>query len=243
MLTSLRNSLLCPIKGIEHQADCSSLDLFQVSCLFGDQYVRLTKPVFVSGVASVFFTYPLELIRVRLAYQTKLTERTSLREVIRVIYQEGHEPPIRIADASKPATTVPRKELLSSRIPIVKNFVPFYRGFSVTLIGMVPYAGVSFLTYGTLKRHISDYIPMMADHKTISDLTCGAVAGAVSQTASYPFEVIRRRMQVGGVKGGTGSLSWKDAVVRIWAEGKGKVGRGFYTGITIGWLKVVPMTR
>lgn len=160
-----------------------------------------------------------------------------------MIYQEGHEPPIRIADASQPPSTVPRKELLSSRIPIVKNFVPFYRGFSVTLIGMVPYAGVSFLTYGTLKRHISDFIPMMADHKTISDLACGAVAGAVSQTASYPFEVIRRRMQVGGVKGGTGSLSWKDAVVRIWAEGKGKMGRGFYTGITIGWLKVVPMTR
>ena len=84
---------------------------------------------------------------------------------------------------------------------------------------------------------------MMANHKTISDLTCGAVAGAVSQTASYPFEVIRRRMQVGGVKGGTGSLSWKDAVLRIWTEGKGKMGRGFYTGITIGWLKVVPMTR
>lgn len=148
-----------------------------------------------------------------------------------------------MADVSQPASTIPREQLLSSRIPVVKTLAPFYRGFSVTLVGMIPYAGVSFLTYGTLKRHISDFIPMMANHKTISDLTCGAVAGAVSQTASYPFEVIRRRMQVGGVKGGTGSLSWKDAVLRIWTEGKGKMGRGFYTGITIGWLKVVPMTR
>ncbi|GHJ83967.1 hypothetical protein NliqN6_0369 [Naganishia liquefaciens] len=196
----------------------------------------------LSGVASVFFTYPLELIRVRLAYQTKTTERTSLREVIKLIYQEGHQPPIRTANFSQSALTVPREQLLSSRIPVVKTLAPFYRGFSVTLVGMIPYAGVSFLTYGTLKRHISDFIPMMADHKTISDLTCGAVAGAVSQTASYPFEVIRRRMQVGGVKGGTGSLSWKDAVLRIWSEGKGRAGRGFYTGITIGWLKVVPMT-
>lgn len=225
--------------------------LFLAGSLSGKTLDPMTpsKPltmVLVKGVASVFFTYPLELIRVRLAYQTKTTERTSLREVIRLIYQEGHQPPIRGAATTlpgQPVSATPQKELLSSRIPVVKTFVPFYRGFSVTLIGMVPYAGVSFLTYGTLKRHISSYIPMMADHKTLSDLTCGAVAGAVSQTASYPFEVIRRRMQVGGVKGGTGSLSWKDAVLRIWTEGKGKVGRGFYTGITIGWLKVVPMTR
>jgi len=104
---------------------------------------------------------------------------------------------------------------------------------------MVPYAGVSFLTYGTLKRYISERIPYFKERRTQRDLFCGAVAGAVSQTASYPFEVIRRRMQVGGV-GGQGGIGWRDAVKGIYSV---KGFRGFFVGLSIGYLKVVPMTR
>jgi solute carrier family 25 protein 16 len=139
--------------------------------------------------------------------------------------------------------------MLSARIPIINHFVPFYRGFSVTIIGMIPYAGVSFLTYGTLRRHLPTYFPSLSRHKTWSDLMCGAIAGAVSQTASYPFEVVRRRMQVGGVRAGpakaTGvvdGITWRQAVRMIWQEGKGKVGRGFYVGLSIGYIKVIPLT-
>jgi len=138
-----------------------------------------------SGVTSVLFTYPLELIRVRLAYQT--TGKVNLREAIRIIH---HEADIAVSKSNVSAFT--------RNLPLY----PFYRGFSISIIGMIPYAGVSFLTYGTLKRHISYYIPYLEGKKTQKDLACGAVAGAVSQTASYPFEVIRRRMQVGGVGGG-----------------------------------------
>ena len=107
---------------------------------------------------------------------------------------------------------------------------------------MIPYAGVSFLTYGTLKRYIGDFIPYLStpDHKTQRDLTCGAVAGAVSQTASYPFEVIRSRMQVGGVNG-KGGITWREAMKGILDGPKGW--RGFFVGLSIGYVKVVPMTR
>ncbi len=100
---------------------------------------------------------------------------------------------------------------------------------------MIPYAGVSFLTYGSLKRYTSDFFAT----PTVRDLSCGAVAGAVSQTASYPFEVVRRRMQVGGARGGSG-VSWREAVKAI-KESRGY--RGFFVGLSIGYLKVVPMTR
>ncbi|WVQ76882.1 hypothetical protein IAR50_006556 [Cryptococcus sp. DSM 104548] len=178
----------------------------------------------VSGVASVLCTYPLELIRVRLAYQTKSSGRTTLAQVIKSIYHE--------TESAKQSTSVS---------PFIRNmpFYPFYRGFSMTIIGMVPYAGVSFLTYGTLKRHAADYVPYFRIHPTSRDLACGAIAGAVSQTASYPFEVIRRRMQVGGTLG-NGGISWKDAVSSILHGGKGW--RGFYVGLTIGYVKVIPMT-
>lgn len=104
---------------------------------------------------------------------------------------------------------------------------------------MIPYAGVSFLTFGTLKRYASEHVAWFRERRTARDLLCGAVAGAVSQTASYPFEVVRRRMQVGGAKGGSG-ISWREAVRAVRAH---KGWRGFFVGLSIGYLKVIPMTR
>lgn len=109
----------------------------------------------------------------------------------------------------------------------------------MTIMGMIPYAGVSFLTYGTLKRHAAEYIPYFGRHLTARDLACGAVAGAVSQTTSYPFEVVRRRMQVGGTLC-NGGMGCREAVKRVY-DARGW--RGFFVGLSIGYLKVVPMTR
>ncbi|WWC67139.1 uncharacterized protein I206_101046 [Kwoniella pini CBS 10737] len=179
-----------------------------------------------SGVASVLCTYPLELIRVRLAFQTKTSERTSLLEAVKSIY---HEKDVVHTSRQKPNIS-----------PFIRSIplYPFYRGFSITILGMIPYAGVSFLTYGTLKKHAADYISYFKDRPTMRDLSCGAVAGAVSQTASYPFEVIRRRMQVGGtlVNGG---ISAKQAIQTIY---NAKGWRGFFVGLSIGYVKVIPMT-
>jgi solute carrier family 25 protein 16 len=203
--------------------------------------------VAIPGVASVFVTYPLELIRVRLAFQTKQGERSTFRQIIKTIAGEGFVQPaiesVRHNTASVSGIVLaPTKPVRT----VYQAIHPFYRGFSVTLLGMIPYAGVSFLTYGTLKRHLPDHFPVMKKYKTISDLSCGAVAGAVSQTASYPFEVIRRRMQVGGIKApglGGHEVGWRDAVRSIWKDGKGRIGRGFYVGLSIGYIKVIPMTR
>nr|XP_019048412.1 solute carrier family 25 (mitochondrial carrier protein), member 16 [Kwoniella bestiolae CBS 10118]OCF27342.1 solute carrier family 25 (mitochondrial carrier protein), member 16 [Kwoniella bestiolae CBS 10118] len=180
-----------------------------------------------SGVTSVLFTYPLELVRVRLAYQTKVSERTSLLEAVKSIYHENN--------------TIISQSRKSSISPFIRSIplYPFYRGFSITILGMIPYAGVSFLTYGTLKKHAPEYIPYLRDRPTMRDLSCGAVAGAVSQTASYPFEVIRRRMQVGGTLG-NGGINPKEAIQSIYAA---KGWRGFFVGLSIGYIKVIPMTR
>ncbi|KAL1409682.1 coenzyme A transporter [Vanrija albida] len=179
-----------------------------------------------SGVAAVLLTYPMELVRVRMAYQTSASERTTLRQAIKIIYKEAEVKPTGPSTSGVSAFT--------RSLP----FYPFYRGFSVTLLGMIPYAGVSFLTYGTMKSKLPDYVPYFRNRHTQRDLFCGAVAGLISQTASYPFEVVRRRMQVGGAKGGQG-VSWRQAVQAIYAS---RGWRGFYVGLTIGYIKVVPMT-
>lgn len=175
----------------------------------------------------MLLTYPLELIRVRLAFQTKTSERTSITGAIRMIY---HEADYAVAN-TKAKSSISN---FTRSLPLY----PFYRGFSITILGMIPYAGVSFLTYGTLKRYAPAYIPYFNTRPTQRDLACGAVAGLVSQTASYPFEVIRRRMQVGGANRGSG-VSAREAVGAIY---QARGWRGFFIGLSIGYLKVIPMT-
>ena len=210
----------------------------------------------LAGITSVCFTYPLEVIRVRLAYETKKNpSQTSLTQICRQIYHE---------QAAKVAASLAGKKVAATHgcveNPVIRSgLVNFYRGFSLTLIGMVPYAGMSFLTHdamGDLLRHPSvapfTTLPLSGQdtaaaqsHQSrrpqltaVAELTAGAVAGLVSQTASYPFEVIRRRMQVGGAVGDGHRLRILETARIVWTEAGWK---GFFVGLTIGYLKVVPM--
>ena len=202
----------------------------------------------LAGVTSVFFTYPLEVIRVRMAFDTKSHGRTSLSRTCRQIYYEHPPTPAPVGEgALGAAATVVHQVSPSS------GLVNFYRGFSPTMLGMLPYAGMSFLTHdtvGDLLRHptISKYTLMRASSQTPgkraqlsapAELTSGAIAGLVSQTASYPLEVIRRRMQVGGAVGDGHRMTIAETTKRIFFE-RGL--RGFFVGLSIGYIKVIPMS-
>ncbi|KAF8637982.1 hypothetical protein AX16_010614 [Volvariella volvacea WC 439] len=183
-----------------------------------------------SGVMSVFFTYPLDLIRVRMAFQTNKTNTPiSFIGASRHIYNERA---VTLSPSTIQHFSIFTPSTYFNRIPLLK----FYRGFTVTITGMIPYAGVSFLCWGYLR---SRFLPSKKEASPTANLAFGAVAGAVAQTASYPFEVIRRRMQVGGITQPDRWLRWGETVRAIWQAGGW---RGFYVGLTIGYLKVVPMT-
>lgn len=186
---------------------------------------------------SVLFTYPLEVIRVRMAFETKnadkssATLRPSLARVLRQIYHEGSVTPRSSSHRIPPVNTEP----YLNRFPALK----FYRGFSATMVGMIPYAGVSFLSWGYLRAR---FLPISIENSKptrFADLAIGAVSGAAAQTVSYPLEVIRRRMQVGGLTHPDKWMSWGTTVRSVWRTGGWK---GFYVGLSIGYLKVVPMT-
>jgi hypothetical protein len=61
-----------------------------------------------------------------------------------------------------------------------------------TLTGILPYAGLKFYIYEKLKRHV----PEEYEKSIGMRLSCGAVAGLVGQTFTYPLDVVRRQMQV-----------------------------------------------
>jgi solute carrier family 25 protein 16 len=202
----------------------------------------------LAGISSVFFTYPLEVIRVRLAFETKRDSRSSLSRICRQMYHEQPPAPSVSSSPFSAATNTIQKVTPRS------GLANFYRGFSPTLWGMLPYAGMSFLThdtagdwlrspsivkYTTLPRSPSeDFSQKPPQLKYWAELASGGFAGLVSQTASYPLEVVRRRMQVGGAVGDGHRLGMVETASRIWAE---KGFRGFFVGLTIGYVKIVPM--
>jgi solute carrier family 25 protein 16 len=122
------------------------------------------------------------------------------------------------------------------------------------MIGMLPYAGVSFLTHDTMGDLLR--MPAVARYTTLpapanspvdkpaplvswAQLLAGGAAGLVSQTSAYPFEVIRRRMQVGGAVGDGHRLNMGETARMILRE---RGFRGLYIGLSIGYVKIVPMT-
>ena len=216
----------------------------------------------LAGVTSVFFTYPLEVIRVRLAFETKQDSRSSLARICRQIYHEHPPQPQALAGHGSIAAA---SNIATQAIPKT-GLANFYRGFSPTILGMLPYAGMSFLTHDTIGdwfRHpvLAPYTVMRSSatnntaagdgtedstktYKRVpltapAELISGALAGLVSQTASYPLEVIRRRMQVGGAIGDGHRLSIAETARRIFME---RGWRGFFVGLSIGYVKVIPMS-
>ncbi|KAH0554841.1 mitochondrial coenzyme A transporter SLC25A42 [Cotesia glomerata] len=128
------------------------------------------------------------------------------------------------------------KTLREVFVQIYKNegFLAFYRGFTATILGVIPYAGCSFYTYDTLKMFMAvDKIQMNPGFATLATLSCGAIAGIVGQTASYPLDIVRRRMQTSAIKGAFYHTTISTTVKIYREEGL----MAFYKGLTMNWVK------
>ncbi len=145
-----------------------------------------------AGLCASATTYPLELLRARMAVDTT-TVRKSYFATFSLVYQE-------------------------------KGVRELYRGALPTLLGVVPYAGISFMTYETLKDAY--------DVTSLSGrLSAGAIAGISAQVATYPLDVVRRRMQVHSSE----YRSMSAAIRKIYTtEG---VRNGLYRGMSMNFVK------
>ncbi|XP_042387024.1 mitochondrial adenine nucleotide transporter ADNT1-like [Zingiber officinale] len=141
-----------------------------------------------AGIIAMSATYPMDMVRGRITVQTE----KSPRQYQGMFHALG---------------SVYRQE----------GFRALYRGWLPSVIGVVPYVGLNFAVYESLKDWMLKTNPygIVKDSElsVITRLSCGAVAGTVGQTIAYPLDVIRRRMQMVG---------WKDAAPVVTGHGKSK---------------------
>ncbi|KAF1840436.1 mitochondrial deoxynucleotide carrier [Cucurbitaria berberidis CBS 394.84] len=118
----------------------------------------------------------------------------------------------------------------------------FFRGLGAGVSQIVPYMGLFFATYESLKPVTANSpIPLPFGS---SDAAAGIIASVLSKTAVYPLDTTRKRLQVQGpmrdkyihrnIPKYSGVIS---TVLRIWKhEGR----RGMYRGLTVSLLKAAP---
>ena len=118
-----------------------------------------------------------------------------------------------------------------------------YRGIMATSAGVAPYVGCNFATYEFLRGIITP-----PDNATVPrKLLCGALAGSISQTLTYPFDVLRRKMQVTAM--GYGVMGYKyngaiDAMRHIWRnEGLPGLYRGLWPNLRKSLTNPISISR
>lgn len=217
-----------------------------------------------AGASAVMITYPLDLVRTRLAYQSESGKRHS-NDVLVNDRANSHATASTSTLPPKSQRFLPQTPTSTIRGVIAstlkqEGFLGLYRGIGPTLAGILPYAGLKFYVYQSLKQYYwkqkqADDALEPSSHRKLPVtvmLTFGAGAGLIAQTLTYPLDVVRRRMQVQGLKlplaqqqaamqakNQTVLQSTWHGLVTIWQQQGTKA---LFAGLSINYMKVIPST-
>ncbi|XP_030467275.1 adenine nucleotide transporter BT1, chloroplastic/mitochondrial-like [Syzygium oleosum] len=128
--------------------------------------------------------------------------------------------------------------LFDAFLKIVREEGPaeLYRGLGPSVIGVIPYAATNYFAYDSLRKA---YRKVFRQEKigNIETLLIGSAAGAISSSATFPLEVVRKHMQVGAL---SGRKVYRDVIHAFMSileqEGIG----GLYRGLGPSCMKLVP---
>lgn len=77
-----------------------------------------------------------------------------------------------------------------------EGMLTFYRGLSPTLLAVFPYAGLQFFFYNVFNKIFGPKTRHSGGN--LQSLLSGGGAGMISKTITYPFDLFKKRLQVGG---------------------------------------------
>ena len=169
----------------------------------------------LAGITSVTCTYPLDIVRTRLSIQS-----ASFSNLQR---KSGEKLPGMWA-------------LLVNMYKTEGGLPALYRGILPTVAGVAPYVGLNFMVYEIARTQFTR--EGQKDPSAIGKLAAGAVSGAVAQTITYPFDVLRRRFQINTMSGMGYQYAGIGHAISTIVRNEGL--RGMYKGIVPNLLKVAP---
>ena len=186
-----------------------------------------------AGVTSVCSCFPMDVVRTRLLVAGGMRKYGGLRNCVARMFQK-------------------------------EGIGGFYRGFLPAIIAMTPNGAVYYTVYDRLKSRRLEALkkrdtrdaatrpgsrisephrgPVRVEQRYM--MLFGALAGAAAEFSTYPFEVIRRRMQLQGGQGtmsqvvGRRALRRMTATVRIITKNHGL--KGLYIGCLPSVAQVLP---
>lgn len=118
----------------------------------------------MGGLAATIVTYPFDMIKTRLTTQHYHPSKRKYRD---------------IRDAFR---VILREE----------GFLAYFRGISATVLGVVPFAGATFMAYEFLDKAWGKPKWKMTP---VENFINGCAAAVFSQTFSFPFDTIRKKLQ------------------------------------------------
>lgn len=123
----------------------------------------------LAGATSTTCTYPLDLMRARFA-----------------------------ANSSDKKTRFPSYRVAFHLATKKDGAKSLYSGLFPTVVGIMPYAGLSFACFETIKHKLVQHFDLENDQAipVWQRLCAGGFSGLVAQSSTYPLDIVRRRMQV-----------------------------------------------
>ena len=165
----------------------------------------------VAGAAAQAAIYPLEIVKTRMALSSNAAHPkaapTTITGVFRAVLNEN-------------------------------GARGLFRGLAPSLVGIVPYAGIDLMTNSTLREYVTRRYQAAGAEPGIPELLgCGMASSTTAMLATYPLNVIRTRMQTGGMPGFPAYESASDCFLDVVRR---EGGRGLYRGIAPSLAKVLP---
>lgn len=204
-------------------------------------------------------TYPLDLIRSRLSIATASIVSSSpspTPSAAAAAAQPALASAYHTSSAASSAALRSQSEstMWGMTLKVVREeggVRALYRGMVATATGVAPYVGINFASYELLRGIVTP----PGKSSVVRKLSCGALAGpslfsiyvavadgarmmpvwsitgAVSQTITYPFDVVRRKMQVSGMSSSALGYKYSSAIDATRSIIRNEGVRGMYRGL------------